>query len=87
DLHKLVEEMIETMDAYDGVGLAAPQVHHSIRLFVTRKIPEPNEEEKGLGEVEVFINPEVLEAKSEVWKAPEGCLSIPTIHAEVERPE
>lgn len=87
DVRKLVEEMVETMDASDGVGLAAPQVHHSIRLFVTRMIEEVQDGQKELGEVTVFINPVLLETSSTTWKAPEGCLSIPAIHGEVERPE
>lgn len=83
----LVEEMIETMDACDGIGLAAPQVHHSTKIFVIR---EPIEDEKGqlyLGSVKVFINPTVSLPSKATWKATEGCLSIPTIHAEVERPK
>ena len=88
DLKSLVEAMIETMDACNGMGLAAPQVHHSIRLFVIRS-PQEEEGSKNysLGEVKVFINPKILTASSEKWKAPEGCLSIPTIHADVERPQ
>ncbi len=86
-IRKLVEEMIETMDACDGVGLAAPQVHHSIRLFVTREILESEDGRGGLGKVEVFINPVLLETKDKTWKAQEGCLSIPAIHGDVERPE
>lgn len=88
DVRHLVAEMVETMDACDGIGLAAPQVHHSIKLFVIRK-PIENKEGKidALKEVKVFINPELSKPSVETWKAPEGCLSIPTIHAEVERPK
>lgn len=87
DLRKLVEEMIETMDACDGIGLAAPQIHHSIKLFVIRRPIEVEGEKIELKEVKVFINPELSNPSSETWKVSEGCLSIPSIHAEVERPQ
>lgn len=85
DIHKLVEEMIETMDACDGIGIAAPQVHHSIRLFVYRT-PLLNKEGKlDAGEVNVVINPSISKLSEDTWKTSEACLSIPTIQAEVKR--
>lgn len=87
NIRKLVEEMIETMDACDGVGLAAPQVHHSIRLFVIHKPIETGKGSYELGEVKVFINPKLTLHSEEKWKAPEACLSIPTLHGIVERPK
>jgi len=86
DLKTLVQEMIETMDACDGMGLAAPQVYHSIQLFVIRR-PIENQGKVELGEIKVFINPKLSSPSETTWKAPEGCLSIPTIHAEVVRPQ
>lgn len=86
-VRKLVEEMIETMDACDGMGLAAPQIHHSIRLFVIRKPIQTDDNKFELGEVKVFINPSLSFHSTESWKAPEGCLSIPTISSLVERPK
>ena len=86
DVRKLVEEMVETMDACDGIGLAAPQVHHSIKLFVIRRPVEIKGGKIELREVKVFINPELSMPSAETWKISEGCLSIPSIHAEVERP-
>lgn len=83
----LVQDMIETMDACDGIGLAAPQVHHSIQIFVTRA---PNEDAKGnaqLGVAKVYINPKISEPSEDKWTVSEGCLSIPALHADVERPE
>ncbi len=86
EIRALAEEMIETMDACDGLGLAAPQVHHSIRMFVTRPPPAEDEAEKhALGEVKVFINPKITASSSETWRAEEGCLSIPAIHGDVKR--
>lgn len=85
DLRTLITEMIDTMDACNGLGLAAPQIHHSIRLFIIRiPIETPNGLE--LGDYKVFINPEISNPSSNTWKASEGCLSIPSIHGDVERP-
>jgi peptide deformylase len=86
DIKKLIEEMVETMDACDGIGLAAPQIHHSIRLFVIRT-PIESDGKLEAGEVQVFINPKLSLPSEETWKASEGCLSIPTIRALVERPK
>ncbi len=87
DLKKLVEEMIETMDACEGIGLAAPQVHHAIRLFVMRKPLETETDRVELGEVKVFINPKLSDFSEETWEASEGCLSIPALRAAVKRPQ
>lgn len=86
DLKVLIDEMIETMDVSDGIGLAAPQIHHSIRLFVIRTPIEKEDGSFDLGDVEVFINPTIVSYSEETWKRAEGCLSIPGIRAEVERP-
>ncbi len=83
ELKKLVDQMIETMDFYNGMGLAAPQVHHSIQLFIIR-VPE---EENFSGKVKVFVNPTLLSQSEKTWKTLEGCLSIPTIQGKVVRPE
>lgn len=87
DIVKLVEEMIETMDASDGIGLAAPQIHHAIRLFVYRTPIEKEPEGFDLGDVNVIINPKLLQPSKETWKWSEACLSIPGLRAEVERPK
>lgn len=86
DIRRLVEEMIETMDACDGIGLAAPQIHHSIQLFIIRKPTEGKDGSVEFGEVKVFINPKISAPSAEKWTESEGCLSIPTIHGDVERP-
>lgn len=87
DVKSLVEEMVDTMDACDGIGLAAPQIHHAIRLFVMREPMEDGEERLACGDVKVFINPEILSKSTQMWTAQEGCLSMPTIHADVSRPK
>jgi peptide deformylase len=86
-IRKLIEEMIETMDACDGIGLAAPQIHHSIRLFVIREPIQIDEKKFEPGDVKVFINANLSFHSAESWKASEGCISIPTLHALVERPK
>lgn len=86
DVKQLIEEMIETMDVADGIGLAAPQVHHSIRLFLIRTPIETPEGGYELGDIEVFINPVITRRSEETWTHAEGCLSIPNIREEVTRP-
>lgn len=86
DIHQLVARMIETMDANSGIGLAAPQVHHSIQLFVMRTPVDMEAEKRKLGDVQVFLNPIITHPSTENWSIPEGCLSIPGYRASVERP-
>jgi len=85
DLEKLIADMWETMYNASGVGLAAPQVGISIRLFVvdTVQIQEKGEESKGIKKV--FINAEILDRTGDLWSYEEGCLSIPNINGDVER--
>lgn len=84
DVKTLAADMFETMYAASGVGLAAPQIGKSIRMFVVDGEPmdETLKEFK-----KVFINPEILEEEGEEWAFEEGCLSIPGIRADVFRPE
>jgi peptide deformylase len=80
-LQKLIDDMIETMDEYTGVGLAAPQVHESLRLFVAHLDPEG----RGGGEPIAVINPEIEVVGTQVLEGWEGCLSIPDIRGRVAR--
>ena len=80
---EFVESMYETMYAAQGVGLAAPQVGQSIRLFVVDTTPMEENEEDGLRKA--FINPTMIEELGEEWPFEEGCLSIPGIRADVMR--
>ena len=80
-MQKLIDDMIETMHEYNGVGLAAPQVHASLRLFVALLVDDPD----GKSAATVVINPEIVpnsESREEGW---EGCLSIPDIRGMVPR--
>ena len=77
----LIDDMIETMHEYTGVGLAAPQVHRSLRLFVALLEEEPD----ASTDATVVVNPEIVPntgTKEEGW---EGCLSIPDIRGLVPR--
>lgn len=93
DVKALSDSMYETMYAASGVGLAAPQIGQSIRLFVVDGEPlnedEPEEDiDPGLvGFKKVFINPDIIEEAGDDWGFEEGCLSIPGIRGEVVRPE
>ncbi|MDP1880682.1 MAG: peptide deformylase [Parachlamydiaceae bacterium] len=85
---QLIEDMTETMQASNGCGLAAPQVHQSLSLFIT-KIPKYNDdddEKVDSGELRVFINPKIISFSEELWPYEEGCLSIPGMRAVVDRP-
>jgi peptide deformylase len=95
NLQTLIDDMIETMRAAPGVGLAAPQVGVSQRLAVI-EYAEEDEEEEAAGEEEktkpikpkrlfVIINPEIVKASEEKVMGVEGCLSIPGFVGEVER--
>lgn len=90
-LSTLIEDMFETMYNASGVGLAAPQIGKSIRLFVIDASPFAEDEEEGTemlkGFKKVFINAEILDEKGDEWGFNEGCLSIPGIREEVFRQE
>ena len=80
-VQKLIDDMIETMREYNGVGLAAPQVHESLRLFVALFADEPDDRTAAA----VIVNPEIVSnthSREEGW---EGCLSIPDVRGLVPR--
>jgi len=86
-LAKLLEDMFETMYNASGVGLAAPQIGKSLRLFIIDGAPllEDDEDEEDKEFKKVFINPEILEEEGDEWSFEEGCLSIPSIREDVYR--
>jgi len=86
DFEKLLEDMWETMYEAQGVGLAAPQVGKSLRLFLVDTVQIMDEGKEDEGIKQAFINAEKLEEGGEPWDYEEGCLSIPDIRADVERP-
>jgi peptide deformylase len=80
-VQKLVDDMIDTMREYHGVGLAAPQVHEGMRLFVALLDEEPGPS----SEVVAVVNPEIVPASPTQEEGWEGCLSIPDIRGRVAR--
>lgn len=92
NLDKLITDMWETMYNANGVGLAAPQIGESLRLFVIDASPFAQDEDLASEEVEflkdfkwVFINPKMISETGEEWDFTEGCLSIPNIREDVSR--
>ncbi len=85
DLNILIENMYETMYNADGIGLAAPQVGLSIRMFIVDGTGMEEEEPEMKDFKKVFINPEINETKGEKWEMEEGCLSLPGIRENVSR--
>jgi peptide deformylase len=84
-LDELIDDMFETMYSSSGVGLAAPQVNRSIRLFIVDATPYAEEFPGATDLKKVFINPIILEEKGEEWSFNEGCLSVPDIREDVIR--
>ncbi len=84
-LKEIIENMWETMYYSDGVGLAAPQVGMSIRLFLIDASSGADEEPELKGFKKVFINAEIHETAGEEWVMNEGCLSLPEIREDVTR--
>ena len=92
NLNGLIRNMWETMYAAKGVGLAAPQIGLSIRLFVIDATPFLDDENMDDFELhsinnfkKVFINPKITEENGSLWEFNEGCLSIPEIREDVSR--
>ena len=84
-LNEIVENMWETMYSSDGVGLAAPQVGKSIRIFLVDASSGADEEPELKDFKKVFINPEIIERGGDEWVMNEGCLSLPEIREDVKR--
>ena len=97
ELDKLIEDMWETMYASNGVGLAAPQINKSIRVFVVDSaqiFANMDDEEKreeaypdAPGVKQVFINAHIVEEIGDDWAYNEGCLSIPKVREDIYRAE
>ncbi len=84
-VRRLVEDMVETMRAYEGAGLAAVQVGTLWRIIVV-EVPK-EEETPGSGKLYVVINPEIAKRSRRTVVGIEGCLSVPGYYGEVERAE
>lgn len=86
EVDELISDMIETMYHSDGIGLAAPQIGKSIRIFVMDPDPVLDDDEEKPGTM-VFINPQIIEKTGKKIPMDEGCLSIPEVTDKVFRPE
>ena len=93
ELKTLVDNMFDTMNSANGIGLAAPQIGLDIRLFIVDVSPlaEDEDYEDIANELKdfkkVFINAKMIEESGEEWKFNEGCLSIPDVREDVKRKE
>jgi peptide deformylase len=92
DLKELIENMKETMESAQGIGLAAPQIGKSIRLFIVDTSPFSDDESLDIEESKylenfkkVFINAQMISEDGDEWVFNEGCLSIPDIREDVFR--
>lgn len=85
DIAELANDMYETMHHAQGIGLAAPQIGKSIRMFVADATPLEDEEAGDWKQV--FINPVIINESGQEWLFEEGCLSIPGIREDVSRHE
>lgn len=82
DIKKLAQDMLDTMYKYDGIGLAAPQVGHDIRIVVyDSKYIEEGAKKKPV----VLINPKIIHTSKSMVKVEEGCLSYPDVFYDLER--
>src|SRR5438552_988411 len=80
-VQKLIDDMIDTMQEYHGVGLAGPQVHEGLRIFIGLLDEDPDSK----SEAAVIINPEIIPNGAAMEEGWEGCLSIPDIRGMVPR--
>ncbi len=87
ELQTLVDNMFETMNFSEGIGLAAPQIGRAIRLFIIDLAPFKDEQPEIADFKKVFINAKIIDSSEETSEYNEGCLSIPGINENVERPE
>jgi len=87
EIQQLIDDMFDTMAEYQGVGLAAPQVHESVRLFVAGFPDDADDEDEDAHDVPqmALINPEITIVGRELNDDWEGCLSIPDIRGRVPR--
>ena len=85
DVQGLIDDMVETMREYHGVGLAAPQTHNPHRIVVIESQDESEEGEGTLDPPTVLINPRVTPIGDEIAEDWEGCLSLPDLRGRVSR--
>ncbi|MDO8680728.1 MAG: peptide deformylase [Acidobacteriota bacterium] len=80
-LQQFIDDLVDTMYEYSGVGLAAPQVHQAVRVFVAML----DADGRGEGDATVLVNPEILVVGDQTVEGWEGCLSVPDVRGRVSR--
>jgi peptide deformylase len=85
DIQRLIDDMIETMREYRGVGLAAPQVHSSLQIAVIEAEEDRNAREGSSRPLTVLVNPRIVPLTEQMVEGWEGCLSLPDLHGKVPR--
>lgn len=85
DLQQIIDDLFETMYKSEGVGIAAPQIGKSIRIFVIDGAPLAEDVPELAGFIKTFINAHITEKSGEFQPLSEGCLSIPNLREEVSR--
>jgi len=85
DCQQLIAKMMQAVSQAGGVGIAAPQIHHSLRLFIMCSKPNARYPDAPLMQPTAMINPEILYYSKEKVKGWEGCLSVPSMRGFVPR--
>ena len=85
ECQKLISKMMLTVSEAGGVGIAAPQIHHSVRVFIMCSQPNARYPDAPLMPPTAIINPEILHVSNDKEKAWEGCLSVPSMRGLVPR--
>lgn len=84
-LNDLLEDMWETMYHAQGIGIAAPQIGQSLKIFLVDTVQAMEEGDEDQGIKKVFLNAEIIKEDGALWAYEEGCLSIPNVKGDVER--
>jgi peptide deformylase len=84
-IDNLIDDLIATADVANGVGIAAPQVAASVRLFIVASRPSPRYPFAPTMEPTAMINPQIIDRSTEVVLGWEGCLSVPDVRGQVPR--
>src|SRR5512139_4089425 len=85
EIQRLIDDMVETMREYHGVGLAAPQVHRSLQVVTIEAEPDDRASSAPPASPTILINPRIIPATDRLEEDWEGCLSIPDIRGKVPR--
>lgn len=85
ECQNLIKEMMSTVEEAGGVGIAAPQIYHSLRIFIMCSKPNARYPDAPLMAPTAIINPEIIAVSEEIEKGWEGCLSVPSMRGLVPR--